>query len=177
MTKTFIEEAKKYTIDVYGNVEKNGKRMSPFYKTGGYLRVGLVDNNKKQRHFSIHRLVAKAFIPNPLNLPQINHINGIKTDNRVENLEWTNASDNIKHAYKLGLITPLYGEEHQNCKIKDRDSEIIKRILYLIEEKKIRLTLKEISIIFGIDSSTIVEIKKGEIHKNDTKKSTRNSKG
>lgn len=59
------------------------------------------------KSFRVHTLVAKAFIPNPENHKEVNHINGIKTDNRVENLEWCNRSHNNKHMYKLGLAKPV----------------------------------------------------------------------
>lgn len=57
------------------------------------------------KQFTVHRLVASAFIPNPLNLPQINHKNGIKTDNRAENLEWCTAAQNKQHSWDIGTTT------------------------------------------------------------------------
>lgn len=68
----------------------------------GYSIVALCKNGIKET-LLVHKLVAKHFIDNPLSLLQINHKNGIKTDNRVENLEWCTASQNMIHAYKLGL--------------------------------------------------------------------------
>lgn len=68
----------------------------------GYLYVGFCLNGKS-KSLLIHRLVAKAFIPNPQNFPVVNHINGIKGDNRVENLEWLTPGENQKHAFRIGL--------------------------------------------------------------------------
>jgi hypothetical protein len=68
----------------------------------GYVSVKLKSINPKTR-YSVHRIVAMAFIPNPLNKPTVNHINGDKTDNRVENLEWATYSENNKHLYQAGL--------------------------------------------------------------------------
>ena len=69
----------------------------------GYPKVMLSNGNQKRKYFSIHRLVAQAYIPNLFNKPQINHKNGIKTDNRIENLEWVTQSENIIHAIETGL--------------------------------------------------------------------------
>lgn len=73
----------------------------------------------------VHRLIAECFIPNPLNLPQLNHKNGIKTDNRAENLEWVTRKENIKHAYKTGLINNK-GEKHTVAKLTDEEVYKIK---------------------------------------------------
>ena len=75
---------------------KTGKVLHQYKIEYGYLRVALCENGKQKRVF-VHRLVAMKYIPNPHNLPQVNHKNGIKTDNRVENLEWCTASENQQH--------------------------------------------------------------------------------
>lgn len=78
------------------------KFLSQVINKKGYIEFQITYNGK---HYSrkAHRLVADAFISNPLSLPQVNHINGDKTDNRVENLEWCNNSKNQRHAVRIGL--------------------------------------------------------------------------
>ena len=80
------------------------KLMKLRLSSRGYLSVGLTKNGK-QVGYRVHRLVAQAFIPNPENKKEVNHINGVKTDNRVDNLEWCTSSENTIHAMRTGLIT------------------------------------------------------------------------
>jgi len=84
-----------------------------------YHRITLC-NNSKQTTFLLHRLVAFAFIPNPDNKPQINHINGNVSDNRELNLEWCTNGENQRHAYRvLGKIHAMFGKSgHLNPTVK-----------------------------------------------------------
>ena len=85
-----------YLVSTLGNVrhEKSGRLLKPEVDHGGYLRV----YGKR-----VHRLVAKAFIPNPGGLATVNHLNGAKTDNRAANLEWCSNAHNVRHAVLAGL--------------------------------------------------------------------------
>jgi hypothetical protein len=97
-----------YVVSSLGRVKSLSKKgayrelvMRPKLE-GGYFRLMLCKQSKR-RSFRIHRLVAMAFLPNPGNLPQVNHIDGVKTNNNVNNLEWCTASYNISHAFRTGL--------------------------------------------------------------------------
>lgn len=101
-----IEGYEDYIVFEDGQVySKRSERMLNPYLKGGYVYVDL-SKDGETIHFRVHRLVAKAFLPNPENKPEINHKNGIKTDNRVENIEWVTPSENMIHAVYSGLVKP-----------------------------------------------------------------------
>ena len=116
-----IEDYPNYQISNYGRV-KSLKYYNNVYKKyydrelilkekinkSGYKFVSLGCGKRgKKKNIAIHRLVAKAFIPNIKNYKEINHKDGNKNNNRVENLEWCSRSENMLHAYKLGLHKPI----------------------------------------------------------------------
>lgn len=106
----------------------------------GYLQIQFRKDGG-MKHNKVHRMVAKAFVPNPDNKPFVNHKNGIKTDNRIENLEWVTASENIQHAYRtkirVGVQTGRCGKLHSRSK-----PVISVNQTAIIEHESIRLCFK-----------------------------------
>ena len=95
-----------YKVSNLGNVYslKTNKVLKTPVGKRGYPNLNLLKDGK-QKLFVVHRLVAKAFIPNPENKQQVNHIDGDKTNNRVDNLEWATSRENMLHARRTGLHT------------------------------------------------------------------------
>lgn len=94
-----------YQVSDLGRVRrtKSGRVLKPHYNGHGYIQA-LLSKRGERKHKAVHRLVASAFIPNPEGKPQINHKNGVKSDNTVSNLEWCTASENLTHRHRvLGL--------------------------------------------------------------------------
>ena len=90
---------------------KRSVEIRPFKQKNGYLAVSLHDG-KTSHNELVHRLVAKAFVPNEKSMPEVNHINGDKTDNRAENLEWCTREQNMAHAAATGLLNTAKRMDH-----------------------------------------------------------------
>lgn len=105
-------------------VIKKGRILKPKPNWNNYLQVHL-SKHGKAKMISVHRLVAKEFIGNPNNLPQVNHIDGNKLNNRVDNLEWCTAKENINHSWKLGLSKSY---KHTKGELTDYGKSLCKQV-------------------------------------------------
>lgn len=112
-----------------GMYENCKKHKAEHIMAGGSVcgyRVVTLQRDGIQHTPRVHRIVATHFISNPLGKDQVNHKNGIKADNRVENLEWCNASENQLHAFAIGLSTPKRGIKHYMAKLSEDDVRTIR---------------------------------------------------
>ena len=106
-----------YQVDMYGNVHslRNSRVLRPYSNGSGYQKVNLYGPGGCQRKY-VHRLVAEAFLPNPGNLPVVNHKDADTTNNSVQNLEWCTQAENIQHCVRMG---------HHVSNLPDKNSQKI----------------------------------------------------
>ena len=130
-----------------------GRIMKPSSSSGYWMLV--LYKNGKGKNLKIHRLMAKSFLPNKENKECINHKNGIKTDNNLENLEWCTISENNFHTWKMCLkkANPLKGELCKTSKLKNDD-------VLAIRASKSNCT--ELGVIYNVHKSSISLIKSGK---------------
>jgi len=152
-----IEGYENYIITRQGEAinTNTGRMMKKQINNAGYYRVEFSKAGKQKKLF-VHRLVATAFIPNKESLPQVNHLNGDKLDNRIENLEWCTASQNHKHSFKyLGRpVTKVFDAANGKTKIFKID------IPGLIERKK-TTTYRALALDIGVSPTYLSSLLRG----------------
>ena len=151
--KPVVGYEKSYSVSNFGRICRNGYTKSwpigprkyprmllnPSVEQG-YLRVFFCENGEVSVERSkVHQIVADAFIPNPYNKPYVNHIDGNKTNNRVDNLEWVTASENTRHAYDTNLMTHTPSTKPIVC----------------IEDKLAFYSIHQAATYYGVDDSTV----------------------
>ena len=165
----FVNGVRKYNLNENDGVVIHNKyvvfKSGDVFNLHGVKMVGMIDrcgyrelilNGKNHR---VHRLVAEMFIPNPNNLPCVNHKDGNKLNNSVDNLEWCTHSENMIHAYQTGLEQPRCGEQHHAHKLTEDAVKYIKQ-LYVKRDKEfgaVALAKK-----FNVDRTTIHDIVRGK---------------
>ncbi|EAW8084287.1 NUMOD4 motif-containing HNH endonuclease [Salmonella enterica] len=146
----------RYQITDSGDVISliSGKFLSPGLKPGGYQFVGLSRKAGSKTYKMVHRLVAEAFIPNPEGKSEVNHKDGDKTNNSIENLEWVTRSENAIHGVENNLLK--HGFEHYSSKLTP---EQVLAIYYA------KGTYRSIGKNFGVCAQTVCNIKGKSIYR------------
>lgn len=152
--KKEVNGYKNYFVDEQGNVYGKDGNVLKKVNRAGYHGVSLCKKGCKTKNAFVHRLIAEAFLPNPENKKQVNHKNGIKTDNRVDNLEWVNPSENQIHRIYV-LKKGLDGENNPRSKLKKND------VLDILEMNNKKIPRSEIAKQKNISQSTICDILSG----------------
>lgn len=154
-----------YQISNCGRVKSlwHGKEkiLSTPVNSAGYMHLTLcVDGKRLYRN--VHVLVAETFVPNPDGLPEVNHIDGNKLNNRADNLEWTTRKKNIKHASKMGLLNIHKGADNPCAKLTMDDARYIRRV-YITHHRE--FGGRALARKFGVVPQTIYDIIRGKTYK------------
>lgn len=139
-----------YFITEDGRVIRNGRELK-IYK-GNYSILKLSINNTAKTR-AVHRLVAETYIPNPENKPEVNHLDGDRTNNHISNLEWVTSSENKKH--KHHILNKCNGENHGQSKLNNEQVEYIRKN-YIPKNKQ--YGMNALSRKFKVSTSTLHSI-------------------
>lgn len=155
-----------YQVSNFGRVKSFQRKMpriiKPSLDSGGYIKVILCKDGTSKNH-NIHVLVARAFVENLDNKPQVNHLNGDKLDNRSNNLEWVTDSENKYHSYRTGLRKEPKGENHHQAKLTNAEADYCRKV-YKFRDKEFSMTA--LAKKFGVCRQAIEHIIRGTTYNN-----------
>lgn len=124
-----LKKFSRYEVSTSGQIRNKYRVFSPALSKKGYPRTALIDNDGNVKSVLIHRMIAETFLPNPFKLPEVNHIDGNKENNSIDNLEWCTSRHNQLHAYRIGLKDQYKGEEHGRAMLTQKQVNEI-RFMY-----------------------------------------------
>lgn len=140
-----------YFVNEKGEVFRKGNQLKPYRQSKGYLRIDVYFGGEKKAT-RVHRMVAEVFLPNPEGLSEINHKDGDKTNNKVDNLEWTTGSENMKHrSHTLGINI---GDNAPNTKLT---TEVVK-LLRWMKDTGYPMNLTEMSKKLGVNTKYLSKV-------------------
>lgn len=151
-----------YTIDEKGNIFNKDKALLKPWNNRGYRQVSLYKNGIRKSQ-NVHRLMALTYLPDYYEKPQVNHINGNKVDNRLENLEMCTHIENSVHAKESGLLRPARGEKAGSSKLTQKQVDEIRSKYVRIKYSSYKLSLE-----YNVSQQTISDIILNKIWKRST---------
>jgi hypothetical protein len=155
-----------YEVSDHGRVRRSAPgpgtsagRIRKLVPRNGYTQIVLSKSNRQTLHW-VHRLVASTFVPNPLGRREVNHKDGNRSNNAVQNLEWVSHSENESHAYRNGfrIAAPLYGEANGFAKLTEKAVREMRRL-------RPQLPLRELAKKYSVSISSVSAICRRECWK------------
>lgn len=149
----------RYEVSHTGLVRRvDGKMVGQWLNDQGYAMVRL---SQPRRMHRVHRLIAEAFVPNPRNMPAVNHLNNNRSDNRAENLEWCSQLENLTHARNQGRMPDNYWKGKRSPNARLSDSEVFEiRQIYAMGQA----SLADLGLRFCISKRSIGRIVNGDTY-------------
>lgn len=154
-----VEGYRNYFVSNTGKAKRLDRILLQHTEKKGYTYVNLIRDDRKKGTQLLHRLVAKAFLPNPDNLPQVNHKDGDKTNNQALNLEWCTNAYNYQHAKENGLL-PIRqsGENNPKSSLTNQQAREIRNIK-LSKNGRGGITRSDLALKYGVSIHIIKDVR------------------
>lgn len=154
-----------FMVSDLGNVwsKRTDKILKPTINKQGYATIATIigGKNGKYKTIRIHRMVAMAFLDNPMNKPVVNHKDGNKRNNNLNNLEWCTSSENAKHSFSIGLSKVFHGSNSKLAKLNGFQVDEIRENYKKLKEKHCDIAKK-----YNVSTTTITNLLNYKIYKN-----------